>query len=120
MFLRILRHEWSALRADASLWIVFTVVSLAIAYGTFNGVRWTRFQQEATAEAAREERERFAQHEATIARVNAGELNVSPFADPRNPQAAGSRLAARYAVLPPAPLASLSIGQSDLLPHSLK
>jgi ABC-2 type transport system permease protein len=120
MFSRILRHEWRTLTADTSLWLVVGVFALAIAYGTFNGVRWVRFQQQAIADASREERERFARHEAAIARIAAGELKVSPFADPRNPQAAGSRLGARYAVLPPSPLAALSIGQSDLLPSYFK
>jgi ABC-2 type transport system permease protein len=52
--------------------------------------------------------------------LNAGELKLSPWADPRNPQTAGSRLGARYAVMPPSPLAARSIGQSDLLPYYFK
>lgn len=120
MFSRILRHEWRLLTADGSLWLVIGIFAAAIAYGTFNGVRWVRFQQAAIAETAREEGGRFAAQDATIARLNAGELKLSPFADPRNPQTAGSRLGARYAVMPPAPLAALSIGQSDLLPYYFK
>lgn len=120
MFTRILRHEWRLLTTDGSLWLLVGIFAAAIAYGTFNGVRWVRFQHEALAEAAREERDRFAAQEAVIARITAGELKLSPFADPRNPQTAASRLGARYAVMPPAPLAPLSIGQSDLLPYYFK
>jgi ABC-2 type transport system permease protein len=120
MLLRVVRHEWRLLATDGSLWLLITIFAVAIAYGTFNGVRWVRFQQDATAEAAREERERHAAQEATIARLNSGELKLSPFADPRNPQSAGGRLGARYAVMPPAPLAALSVGQSDLLPYYFK
>lgn len=120
MFTRILRHEWRLLTTDGSLWLLVGIFAVAIAYGTFNGVRWVRFQHEALAEAAREERDRFAAQEEVIARITAGELKLSPFADPRNPQTAGSRLGARYAVMPPAPLAPLSIGQSDLLPYYFK
>jgi ABC-2 type transport system permease protein len=120
IFSRILRHEWRAITADASLWIILAAVTLAIAYGTFNGARWVGFQRQAIADATREERGRFQEHETAIRRISAGELKVSPFADPRNPQAAGSRLAARYAAMPPAPLAALSIGQSDLLPYYFK
>jgi ABC-2 type transport system permease protein len=120
MFTRILRHEWRAITADASLWVVAGTIALAIAYGTFNGVVWVRFQQQAIADAAREERDRYAQQEEAIARIAAGQLTVSPFADPRNPQTAASRFAARYAALPPAPLAALSIGQSDLLRYYFK
>jgi ABC-2 type transport system permease protein len=120
MFARILRHEWRLLTTDGSLWLVIGIFAAAIAYGTFNGVRWVRFQHAAIAETAREERDRFAAQDATIARLNAGELKLSGFMDPRNPQTAGSRLGARYAVMPPAPLAALSIGQSDLLPYYFK
>jgi ABC-2 type transport system permease protein len=120
MFSRVLRHEWRLLTSDGSLWLVIGIFAVAIAYGTFNGVRWVRFQQAAIAETAREERDRFEAQDATISRVKAGELKLSPFADPRNPQTAGSRLGARYAVMPPTPLAALSIGQSDLLPYYFK
>lgn len=120
MFARIVRHEWRVLAADGSLWIAVAVFTLAIGYGTFNGARWTRFQHAAIAEAAREERDRFQTQQQTIARLEAGELTLSAFADPRNPQSAASRLGARYAVLPPAALAALSIGQSDLLPAYFK
>jgi ABC-2 type transport system permease protein len=120
MFSRVLRHEWRLLTTDGSLWLVIGIFAAAIAYGTFNGVRWVRFQQAAIAETAREERDRFEAQDATISRVKAGELKLSPFADPRNPQTAGSRLGARYAVMPPTPLAALSIGQSDLLPYYFK
>jgi hypothetical protein len=96
MFSRILRHEWRLLTADGSLWLVIGIVAVAIAYGAFNGVRWVRFQDAAIAETAHEERERFAAQDATIARVNAGELKLSPFADPRNPQTAGSRRGHRW------------------------
>ena len=47
----------------------------------------------------------------------AGDLKLSAFADPRNPQTAGSRLGARYAVMPPAPLAALSVGSSSVQRH---
>jgi len=120
MFRRMLRHEWRALTSDATLWIVVGVFALSIGYGTLNGVRWVAFQQDAIAEAQREEQDRFAAQETQMARINSGEVKVSPFADPRNPGTAGGRLGARYAVLPPAPLAGLAIGQSDLLPYYVK
>ena len=114
---RLLRHEWHALAADASLWLVFGVFAAAIAYGTYTGVRWVSFQESAVAEAQREEQERIGRHEAEIARIARERATVPAFADPRNPDAVGRGLGARYAVLPPAPLAALAIGQSDLLPY---
>jgi ABC-2 type transport system permease protein len=117
---RIVRHEWRLLATDGTLWLIAAIFAFAIGYGTFNGSRWVRFQHEAIAEAATEERARFAAQEDAIRRINGGELKVSPFADPRNPQTAGSRFGARYAAMPPASLAALSIGQSDLLPYYFK
>ncbi|HTU99368.1 MAG TPA: ABC transporter permease, partial [Luteitalea sp.] len=120
MFARILKHEWRLLATDGSLWLVVGIFAVAIAYGTFTGARWVRFQQAAIAEAGQEEADRFSRQEAAISRLNRGELTLSPFADPRNAQTAGGRLAARYAVMPPAPLAPLAVGQSDLLPYYFK
>ena len=55
MFARILKHEWRLLATDGSLWLVVGIFAVAIAYGTFTGARWVRFQHAAIAEAAREE-----------------------------------------------------------------
>src|SRR5688572_19744619 len=112
MFSRILRHEWRTLTADTSLLLLAGVFALAIGYGTVNGARWIAFQRSAIADVATEERDRHAVHEAAIVRINRGELKVPDTADPRNPGVAGRTLASRWVVLPPAPLAALSIGQS--------
>lgn len=117
MFSRILRHEWRALAADRSLLLLGGIFALAIGYGTANGARWVDYQHRAIATAVTEERERHATHEAAIVRINREQATVSDFSDPRSPGSAGRSLASRYAVLPPAPLAALSIGQSDLLPY---
>lgn len=120
MLARILRHEWRTLTSDATMWTLLGIVALSIGYGTLNGAQWVAFQQQAIAETEREERERYAAQEAQMARLTRGEVEVSPFADPRNPDAAGRRLGTRYAVMPPGPLAALSIGQSDLLPYYVR
>jgi ABC-2 type transport system permease protein len=116
----LLRHELRSLTADASLWVAVAIFAVAIGYGTVNGVRWVDFQQQAIAEAQQEETERFQKHEREIARINRENATVSPFADPRNPDAVGRSLGARYAVLPPTALAPLAVGQSDLLPSYFK
>lgn len=120
MFARILRHEWRTLSADATVWLVGGVFAAAIGYGVWNGVSWTAFQQRALAAAQAEETERYARLEQQLADLRQPGAKVSPFADPRNPTAFGSRVGPRYAALPPAPLAPLSIGQSDLLPYYFK
>lgn len=116
MFARIFRHEWRALVADASLPVLIVAFAVAIGYGTWNGARWVGFQQQAIGDAFDEEQARFDRYEADIRVLNAGG-KASSTADPRLPDTAGRRLATRYAVLAPAPLAPLAVGQSDILPY---
>lgn len=119
MLARIIRHEWRALAADATLWLVGAVFIAAIGYGVWNGARWVQFQRAAIATATLEEGERYGRLRAQLDELARGG-KVSPFADPRSPSNAGGRLGPRYAVLPPAALAPLAVGQSDLLPYYFK
>lgn len=115
--MRILRHEWRTLRADATSAVVAGVFAMAIGYGAWNGVQWVAFQTSALAEAAAEERERYDRLRQRVDEIVKAGGPVSPFADPRSPANVGGRLGPRYAMLPPGPLAPLAIGQSDLLPY---
>jgi ABC-2 type transport system permease protein len=90
-----------------------------MAYALWNGVGWVHFQQNAISQAMAEESERYEKARAqlsTDAPAAPGEARTNP----RNPSTFGSSVGARYAVLPPGPLARLSIGQSDLYPYYLK
>ncbi len=117
MLATIMRYEWRNLSADRAPLAVALVLGAAIVYGAFNGSAWVRFQQGAISEALAEERERLGKIRADIPRVESGELKVSAFADPRSPQSFGRNMGTRYAVMPPAPLGALAIGQSDLYPY---
>ena len=59
MLARIIRHEWRALVADATPWLVGAVFVAAIGYGVWNGARWVQFQRAAIATATLEEAERY-------------------------------------------------------------
>lgn len=120
MFTRILRHEWLALRADHTVWVIAAVFAVAIGYGVWNGARWVVFQRAALADAATEESERYTRLQAQVSDIQKTGRTVSPFADPRSAANVGGRLGPRYAALPPGPLAPLAIGQSDLLPYYFK
>jgi ABC-2 type transport system permease protein len=117
---RILRHEWRALRTDSTLLVLTAVFGVSIGYGVWNGAGWLALQQQALADAQREEQQRHAEFEAEIVRIDSSGAQVSPFADPRLAANAGRRTASRYAAMPPAPLAAFSVGQSDLLPSYFK
>jgi ABC-2 type transport system permease protein len=115
-----MKHEWRSLRADRTLWVIVPLFALIIGYGVYNGVSWMRFQRATLAAAGDEERERYAQARREIVEIEKSGKEVSPFSDPRLPSVAGGRSGLRYAQLPPAPLAALSIGQSDLYPYYFK
>lgn len=115
-----MKYEWRNLSADRAPLSVALVLGAAIAYGAFNGSQWVRFQKETVAAALAEERTRLAGIRGEIPKIEAGEKKVTAFNDPRQPQAFGRTLGLRYAVMPPAPLAALAIGQSDLHPYYFK
>lgn len=116
MIRHLLRHEWRTLRHDATLVVLVAVLAVAVAYAFVNGARW-RSQQHAVLESAlAEEAERYKAAEATIRKAREEKKILPAFSDPANPDTAGRTSAPRYALLPPAPLAELSVGQSDLLP----
>lgn len=104
------------LASDATMWLLAAVLTASGAYGIFNGVRWRAFQDRAAAEALREERDRYAEAEREIRGALAKGVRIPAFADPANPDTAGRRRAARYAVMPPGTLGAFGVGQSDLLP----
>ncbi len=121
MLLHIIKNEWRNLRADKTLWLVAALFAVSAIYATVNGFAWTNFQRQTLAEAAAEETARYDALRIQIADYdrNAPE-QLSRFSDPRDPAAAGRNVGQRYAAMPPAPLAAVSIGQSDLLPYYFK
>lgn len=113
----LMKYEWRNLSTDRAPLAVALVLGAAIAYGAFNGSGWVRFQRAAISEALSEERERLDRIRAEIPAIESGRKTVTAFADPRLPQSFGRNMGTRYAVMPPAPLGSLAIGQSDLYPY---
>jgi ABC-2 type transport system permease protein len=92
---------------------------LSIGYGVFNGYRSLQFQGTSIAHAVDEETRRFESLKTQVREIEAGRMQA-PFTSPLAPDAAGSRLGLKYAVLPPSAFAALSIGQSDVLPSYFK
>jgi ABC-2 type transport system permease protein len=120
MLTRIMKHEWRSLVADRTLWVITPLFALLIGYGVYNGSSWVRFQQMTIERAREEERARFATVKAEVSAIEQGGQPKSAFANPRLPSVAAGRTGPRYALAPPAPLAALSIGQSDLYPYYFK
>jgi ABC-2 type transport system permease protein len=120
MLWQIMQYDWRNLSADRTLWAVAAILAAAIGYGAYNGAAWVRFQSETLRNAATEERDRLDTVKRDIDAANAGRITPPAFLDPRSPAALGRRLGPRYAAMPPAPLAPLAIGQSDLYPYYFK
>jgi len=120
MLFRLMKHEWRNLNADRTPLAIAILLGLAIVYGAANGSLWVDFQQRTINSALSEERERLKGVRAVIPKIESGELKTSPFTDPRLPQALGRGPGVRYAVMPPAALGALAVGQSDLYPYYFK
>jgi ABC-2 type transport system permease protein len=113
----VMRREWRLLGRDRTLWIVVALLAAMMAYGCWNGAAWIGFQQRTIAGALDEERERLSAMQRELALIEQGRAQPARFRDPGRPGWVGEFLGERYAVLPPLPLAALSIGQRDLYPY---
>jgi ABC-2 type transport system permease protein len=105
--------------SERTPWLVLVVLALSICYAVLNGLQWVAFQQDTIRTALDEESNRYATLKQQVQDIQSGKMRA-PFADPRMPDAAGARLAWRYAAMPPLSLAPLSVGQSDVLPYYFK
>ncbi len=113
MLLRIVKHEWRNLTADRTLWWVTFILVMAIGYGVHNGTSWVNFLEGAIEDALETDQAKFDRAKAML---NSGEKLPGGPRDPSKAFYAGSGNYARHVFLPPAPLASLSLGQSDMYP----
>ncbi len=120
MLLSLMKYEWRNLNADRTPLTITLLLGVALAYGAWNGSQWVSFQRSTIQSALQEETERLRGVRNEIPKVDAGEIKVSPFTDPRLPQALGRGPGARYAVMPPSALGALAVGQSDLYPYYFK
>jgi ABC-2 type transport system permease protein len=116
----IIRYDWKNLSAERTLWLIAALLAAALAYGAQNGARWVQFQQQVLDKVAKEEQERLRRLEHKLAQSAPSAQAPPPFLDPTQPSAVGRRLGAKYAALPPAPLAPLAVGQTDILPYYVK
>lgn len=122
MISKIIKHEWRVLAADSSLWIVVAVFALAVGGAILNGALAARRQQESInrfalyregeinklrRQAEEEERQIASRHDSQ---------NSYEFWGARHPFRIQDEAGHLRIIAPPAPLAALAIGQSDLFP----
>ncbi len=118
-FRHMIRHEWRLMQAERSVWVLSALAALLIAYGIWNGLAWVDFQKQTIGAAKAEQEARLKSAKERLIALESSNADFDPnyFRDPRNPRAVNSVYGFQWAVLPPAPFASLAIGQSDLYPY---
>lgn len=115
MLLSMIRWELRLLRREPAIWIAACALLIAQALAIASGVAWVRAQRRASAEAQEHQEAHRLQ-----ARTTAEHLTQHPdpcfpwWKDPRVASAYSGNAMVNYAALPPGPLASLTVGQSDL------
>jgi len=108
----IAQHEWRHLRARRTTWLALFFLAASIVFGACNGGRWADFQHQTIEKARIYEAETYDELANRLASPD-GE-----WPDPTDAAYIGT-FYGRSAVLPPAPLAPLAVGQSDLAPYNL-
>lgn len=119
MLWTVIRVEWLSLVRERAVWAVLALFALAVGYGALGGGLFVRGERRAIEAVALEESTRVTRLREELAAIAAGSAQVRHAADPRSPLIVGRELGRRAATLPPGPLAPVSIGQRDLLPHTM-
>jgi ABC-2 type transport system permease protein len=118
LFRVVVSHEWRTLGSERTLWPSLTLLAVMLTLGLANGRSWVAFQEQTLSEARLEETRRLDRIRQQLAAPDA--IKTPAAEDPRSPATFGNTLGVRTAVMPPAPLGVLSVGQSDLYPHYFK
>lgn len=117
----IAKYEWLLLKANRLLWLLTGITTVVVAFALYEGHERVSFQKATVAQIAEQEKADYAKYRAQIAAAKPGQhFDGGHFGDPTNPFYFGNRMGARYAALPPAPLAIVSSGQSDVYPYYYK
>jgi hypothetical protein len=103
---RIIQHDWRILRTERILPLYFALCALLIGYGVFNGVSQARKHQQIAARLLPSQANQINEWKRQLRE------GVKASSDPANPYWISAQQL--DLVLPPAPLALLAIGQSDL------
>src|SRR5688572_16475081 len=114
MFLRIVRTEWRNLFAEKSFLILVVAFALLLGYGIYNGAAWIEERERQSTTLAEKQENDLEDKKAKTARGYKGSTVPGSYEpDPSDPYTIGMGL--YTAILPFAPSAVFSLGQSDVL-----
>ncbi|MCU0427840.1 MAG: DUF3526 domain-containing protein [Candidatus Kapabacteria bacterium] len=118
MFKHIIRYDWLLLRSTRTFALSVALLALFTAFALWNGARHAHFQRTTLAAIDSTERAAYAALQSAVRDIEQGKpYKGNEFQNPQLPYPIGGNKGARFATLPPAPLALVSFGQSDLLPY---
>ncbi|MDX2051084.1 MAG: DUF3526 domain-containing protein [Polyangiaceae bacterium] len=118
MFWTVFAIERRNLLRDRAVWAVLLGFSILVAYAALGGASYARAEREQIRVTKLEEEARFkALRQEVIAIQNGAPVQHSK--DPRQPSIVGRELGRQALSLPESPLGAMSVGQRDLLPHTV-
>ncbi|CDG84195.1 ABC transporter permease subunit [Janthinobacterium agaricidamnosum] len=116
----VMAEELRLLAADRSFWVVSIVFLLLIGYALSNGIHQATLHRVAQAAIVHDDLQRRAQQLVKLEHIMTGDILPGPFDNPADPTHMGGGYGAHHAILPPAPLAAIALGQDDLFPSQYK
>lgn len=122
MFFHIIRYDYLLLKNSAMLRVCLGTLMLFIAFALWSGKQRVGFQKNTLQYLATQEVQLHAESRAIVADLEQRGVAFSgnSHRDPTEPGGAANATGNRYFTLPPAPLALIAVGQSDLQPYYYK
>lgn len=112
MLTQIIKNDWRSLTADRGVWIVLSLFIILAGYALYNGIVWTQSLEGHTRSLTAKQEQGFAESKDRIMQGDTKPVSGQS-TDPTDPFNPAAEMV--HAILPAAPLAFTSIGQSDLL-----
>jgi ABC-2 type transport system permease protein len=116
----VMMQELRLLATDRGFWVVGVMFLLLIGYALSNGMRQAALHSTAQAAIVHDDTQRRARQLVRLERITAGAEVPGPFDNPADPTHMGGGFGAQHAILPPAALAAVALGQDDLFPSQYK
>ncbi len=119
MWRTVLGLEWRILRRDKAALGILLLFAVFVVAAALAGGRQADSVREGLKRSQEAESIRFQAHFKELKRLEASQEAMTG-QDPRDPLWMGQEGAAKIAILPPAPLAPVAVGQRDLQPQALR
>ena len=119
MWKTVLRLEWRILKRDRAALAVLVLFAVFLVVAAYAGGRQAATVERGLDRAQAAETARFTELETKLSALDGSDKPLTS-ADPRSAIWMGQKGAASLAVLPPAPLAPLAVGQRDLHPQAIR